>query len=686
MTYSIDDFWKSTFQSVERQYGMENLLPGWNIDCKEKQSYVEAGLSIREGFENLKQPVWLIAAAGAVGKTTLAKQICAITGAVYLDLAQAETVAGNYLVGGMVNNNIYSAWEAGKTTVLIDALDEARLRVTHSSFEDFLKDVARLAKKGSVPLVLLGRIGIIDDAWTVLNDQGLTPPIFDIGRFDDEQARKFVFSRLRELLGESGREGYFERYNASYETAISDILANLQGVSEKDQDDFVGYAPVLDAVAIELSSITNPAQSQEITKVFEVDFLNKISQNILEREAIKLRDQLPNTCHNSQLDKLYSPFEQLDRLACKLFGLERPSIALDLPSDLMQSYEDAVESLMSQHPFLKDGNRGASSSVFGACIVTHALKSDKNDMQMAAEVYANRMPPNPFLFGFYKPIGECVPAKYIGLLYESVLAKADQGDKIRLFIEATQDDNFAEVEISSSRSGSEQFSFDFRISKDDTIRFGRTVSGVVIDADQMGVELGASGQLELIAPISVNAQTLILQCEEMIVKKDNHPLQQDEDEDNKAVILEASLMDAGVSLKPPTIHSNVELKVNWEDSNKFPWTSFNFGGSKEENLAITDGLRALRRLIMSFRSHSKGQLARCRGKIEHARMMKGNTGETVRKKLLDDKILKIEGSMYILDPNELGEKVGISFLDAQLKRYSQKTKVYIEELLIPREP
>jgi len=74
-----------------------------------------------------------------------------------LDLAAATTVAGNYLVGGLVKAGLWSAWQAGQSTLLVDALDEARLRVTQSSFEDFLADVANVAGMRSIPIVLLGR-------------------------------------------------------------------------------------------------------------------------------------------------------------------------------------------------------------------------------------------------------------------------------------------------------------------------------------------------------------------------------------------------------------------------------------------------------------------------------------------------------------------------------------------------
>jgi hypothetical protein len=44
--------------------------------------------------------------------------------------------------------------------ILIDALDEARLRVTQEAFEAFLRDVDQLSRR-SMPTVLFGRTGAI---------------------------------------------------------------------------------------------------------------------------------------------------------------------------------------------------------------------------------------------------------------------------------------------------------------------------------------------------------------------------------------------------------------------------------------------------------------------------------------------------------------------------------------------
>ena len=199
MDTSIENFWKKKFAGLKQDASMKSF-PGWRNDCEPDESYVPARLSLRKDFEDTSQNVWLVGAPGAVGKSTLAKEIAAATGAVYLDLAEAATVAGNYMVGGRVYTGLLSAWTTGQAAVLIDALDEARMRVTQSGFEAFLSDVATVAGMGKYPVVLLGRVGIIEEAWTILNElHSLKPPIFDIELFEPEEAKRFVRARLNKL-------------------------------------------------------------------------------------------------------------------------------------------------------------------------------------------------------------------------------------------------------------------------------------------------------------------------------------------------------------------------------------------------------------------------------------------------------------------------------------------------------
>ena len=202
------------------------------------------------------------------------------------------------------------------------------------------------------------------------------------------------------------------------------------------------------------------------------------------------------------------------------------------------------------------------------------------------------------------------------------------------------------------------------------------MSGVSIDAEGTDVELGEGGQLELVAPISLRARTLFLNCSELVVKPDHTSGAVDQ-----TVFLEATEALADAGLRPPLLRSEVKLQVAWPESKAYPWTPFASDGGEDPDPRIAEVQRALRRLCISFRSHSKGRLARYRGKVEHFRMTKGALGIALRERLVADKVLSLEGAMYFLEPDLLGSKVGIGFQDLKLKHYPPKSRAYLQEIL-----
>jgi hypothetical protein len=167
----------------------------------------------------------LISAPGAVGKSTLARQVAFETGAVYVDLAQAEPVGSNTLVGGLVKSQLYDGWQANTVGILIDGLDEARLRVTQEAFEAFLRDVDQLSHGRSVPTALFGRTGAIQDAWLILSDTA----VLEIGYYGPEAAIDFAEAVLR-----ASRPN--RAHSITERKAIEQILARLREQTETDGD------------------------------------------------------------------------------------------------------------------------------------------------------------------------------------------------------------------------------------------------------------------------------------------------------------------------------------------------------------------------------------------------------------------------------------------------------------------
>jgi hypothetical protein len=354
-----------------------------------------------------------------------------------------------------------------------------------------------------------------------------------------------------------------------------------------------------------------------------------------------------------------------------------PTIPKSLPEDAVAAYEAAVQSLLPQHPFLDSKEPRPSGAVFGACILAAALTGPDAGLARAAERVAGGGPntPNPFLFEFYlEAIGRerNVPAEHIGLLYASLEATAGAGDVVRLSAEG---EDALEVEMSLVQPDGVEKRHEFSTVHGGTLRFGRRVNGVNIETETTDVEIGDGGQVELVAPIAVRTRTLLLNCSELVVKTD-HAGSLD-----PVVSLEATAVIANAGLRPPVIRPGARLQVIWPDAKVYPWTPFATDAGEDPDPRIADAQRALRRLCMSFRSHSKGRLARYKGKVEHFRMTKGPLGVAVRESLLSDKVLSLEGAMYFLNPDRLGQVVGVGFQDLKLKRYSPRSREYLKAIL-----
>jgi hypothetical protein len=689
LDYSIKSFWQPRFASVAAQ-GPSAKLAGWSPAVAHATSFVEASLSLRADFNDLSQSVWMIAAPGAVGKSTLAREICATTNAVYLDLATAATVAGNYLVGGLVNAGLWTAWQASASTLVIDALDEARLRVTQSSFEDFLADVANVAGKRGVPVLLLGRVGIVEEAWTILNARsGLNPPIFDIELFRADRAKDFVLASLGRLslaieINAARKvyphlSGALNSHDQVYKDAAQFLVDHLAAATSSDGRQFAGYAPVLDAVATVIASEPNPAKIGDAMRaILQGQVLGRVTSEVMIRESGKLAAQLSESLPGLDTTGLYGPEEQLARLASLVLGAGTPKIPPGLPQHAVAPYEQAVRSLLPQHPFLDSKEPKPSGAVFGASILAAALTAGDLDVARAAERFAGGGPntPNPFLLEFYRQASgpdQAIPASHVGLLYASLEATAGAGDAARLSAEG---DGSLEVEMTLVQHNGTERHYEFKTAPGGSLRFGRRISGVSIDAETTDVELGEGGQLELVAPIALRAHTLFLNCSELVVKPDPASGAIDQ-----TVFLEAAEALTDAALRPPLLRVGAKLQVAWPESKVYPWTPFASDGSEDPDPRMAEVQRALRRLCISFRSHSKGRLARYQGKVEHFRMAKGTLGIALRERLVADKVLSLEGSMYFLEPDLLGSKVGIGFQDLKLKHYPASSRTYLQEIL-----
>lgn len=688
MHYSIDHFWKPRLDGLEPT--KIPILNGWESQHSPYSGFVEADLAHRAQFDDFSAPIWFVSAPGAVGKSTLARQIAAETSAIYLDLSAADTVAGNYLTGGLVNNEILEQWNDNRTTILVDALDEARMRVTQDSFEHFLQDVLKRSQNRIVPTILFGRVGIVDESWLILSEQGIECPILEIQLFNHDKAIFFVektLDRLAETPRYRDLKTALSNHRESYRKATERLVSEIDHATRNDTARFSGYAPVLEAAGTRIASETNPFRINEaIEHQMHKDVLRHLSEQIMEREGSKLRNQLPDDIDGNKKLELYTPTEQTARLVRIIYGSNTPP-HYNAPVGYERQYDETVQRFISEHPFLDGTGTAAATSVFAAFLTSAALfDSDPETVRRAQHSVENRTTPaNPFLIDFYLAEHatrngskrEPIPAEHIVYLYESAESRQDSDQTIYLNVDGDDDSDTADAEIQiSGTDSSEPVRIELTLELGAPIKFSTHLRSTFIDAPKLDLVVGDGNAVHITAPVLIDCRSISFDCPEL----DIYPSDPSSKDCIQSVVsLCAEQVNDSRVTKSPRPRGDVSFTALWEGAIAHPWTNFAAPPRPTPESEVDEYLRRLAKIIIAFRSHSKGSLARLRDKIDHQRISKG-PGAAIRDKLIEDRVIYVRGRMYHLNPEMLGSIVGATFQDASTRSFNEKTVDYVRQI------
>lgn len=679
--YTIEGFWNSRL-AASAKADQSALIRGWSFQDQGLGTFKEAPLTLsgEVGVEDnpMESSLILVSAPGAVGKTTLAKQIAYSTGSVYIDLSDAEPVGANTLIGGIANSRLYQNWENDSIAILIDGLDEARLKVTQEAFDAFLSDIARQSENRSMPTVLFGRTGAIIHAWIVLTETLENVPILEIEYYGVEDAIEFAEASLRASKSST-------RFQSVERNAVALLLEKLreQTANEGSRFAFACYAPVLQAVAKQVESETDTqALIERITRGEQSVTLQSIASALLEREQTKLRGlQLQDTTLN---DKLYSPVEQLERLAAYVYS-SSPPVLPNMSADDERTYTTALEGWVPEHPFL-DGGRGFSSAVFGAMVVAKALKAPQtSDIALRQELLKGAAA-NPFLFNFYTVEEEkYIRPGHIGAVYASLRANLSLGESAGLFISGPDDiedeDDFkADVEFVRGKQEGDLQELLFETDSDGTIRLGTYLEDVDVSMPLAKVEIGLGSEVVLVSPINIHCKQLAIGSDKVIIEGGS-ALPNEQNEQMNTVYLEASELDnTSLPASVQVRRGDVKVAAHWPSVRNYPWTRYAADPLPTEDHRVDEALRRLRQFVLAFRSHGRGRLARSVSKIEGTRMIKGS-GQSVLNLLAQEGIISLERPRYFLDPARLAEVTGANYTDCAARRFGPKAIAFIQRAL-----
>lgn len=336
--------------------------------------FVDPVLAVKEGFGDLDSSIVLVSARGAAGKSRTATELAIRSAAPLWRLERDAAVSGaalplklnSYLSQIDALADIASRGE--HPALFIDSLDEARSRVSSQSWEEFLDSVAEAAACG-LRIVLFGRDRTLEEVWVKLADAGQKIAWLEVSHFPPESQRDYIDARVLD------RGADVDTCDIQYLRARDTILAALAGsVDDATAETFVGYAPVLDAVAELLRREKN---HYKLMQEFEgesgasrhVEVLRKVLIGLLERDQRKLAPLAADLGLDEAV--IYTPAEQLVWLWHDLTGTPAPDLRAISESSKRHDYQVKVRQFLDDHPFRAE--RTWASVVFEAFAAAERL-------------------------------------------------------------------------------------------------------------------------------------------------------------------------------------------------------------------------------------------------------------------------------------------------------------------------
>jgi len=363
---------------------------GFSTVHRANPNFVEPELIEERPLASGITSVVLLAAPGAVGKSTLAAELAFQLGAPLWDLSKIQvgshTFAGTILEAyGFEATGEMKRFQEGRCLLVIDALDEAQVRAGGQNFDAFLADLAdKLKGKRERPvLVLLARSDTAD--WIDLMFEEAKVPLarYKIAYFDQQSAETFIDRRLDARRSSDRQKPAHRQQRQPFSEARDELFQLVYRLFSLDQDvawsdsrvkDFLGYAPVLETLTDYLDVANFMSLKREVRENIGVarnvwQFLTDVITKLLKREQTKLQcaikpqlQALADAAGWSNWDRLYGSDEQCTRVLSHSVRLQDTQVDLQLPPRLSLAYEEALKTQLPQHPFL--AGRGFANVIF----------------------------------------------------------------------------------------------------------------------------------------------------------------------------------------------------------------------------------------------------------------------------------------------------------------------------------
>ena len=367
-----------------------------------------------------------------------------------------------------------------------------------------------------------------------------------------------------------------------------------------------------------------------------------------------------------------------------LFGSAAPANPSIPNAAFRQVYEGMVAEFAPQHPFLAPRG-GPSNAAFSAYVLVWAIMTGNAKREARRALAANPMLGSGLFFEMYlnwlsraDSGSNMLALEDIGPLYASFSSQAAQGEHPSVDVSGEPGDNTVEVEFEMTPSfnnpietGRSYGPYTSPIAS--ILEFQGPVSGIRIVAP-VSVTIGDGKAASISTPVEIDVDVLEINARELRVFRSAVGSAVGSDQAALAAL------DAAVDRVERIFLHGAKLQATFPGHHTYPWIDYAIEPQPAPNARIASLRRRARKVLTSFRSHSKGALVRLAAKIEHARMMKeGPDGPMLLRRFRADGILTTfdAGKFFALQPDMLAEHFKMDYQALHLQRWTPEADAYL---------
>lgn len=655
-------------------------------DVKDYFHYIEdEPFYITPSFEDIKNnkisalnpKFMLFSAPGATGKSALAQYIAYKYNAIYWNLSKIKLGTNSFdgTILNAVSAPIYSDFIKDISTnnelLVIDALDEAEIVSGRKMISNFIMDINNSIPPCHIPSIfLLARAETAQFIASLCCDNGISILHYEIGFFQESSAKNFIAQSIIEK-NKKPTSSDSECINKYY-----DVIK--KNITKKEQESFLGYAPVLEAVAKHIKTCKNRAKM--ITELENqsncTSIIIKIMKDLLKRERedkvlpafrAKCMEQHPEF---TDWDRLYSEEEQLVRITNYILFNDKKysNYELDfLPPQLVNDYQEMLDMFLYQHPFIRN------------CVETNAEQNGINftgpafrDYALAkllltplyeelAKTYYEEIQsmsyfPSQIFFDCYTMMNKgTLLANHISYVYDSYKAKSTAKERPYLECAELPGDsltNSSYIAIFGMLSNKnvakcDEIIMDMDI-QDNKLQFEQLFN-ISVEAPSLCIEIGSSA-------LDTRITNSHLICKKIIIKSKNVIIE--------SYKPEGCLFATTENFEGETIidvaHSQ-NLKVSIPNINSFySLIKYKYDFENNNTCDIVQFIHALRSILIEFRTHRKDTLAKTADRIENVVVGNSKLKREVLNYMKNTGIIYSSAHLYKIDEDKM-QKKGINF-------------------------